>query len=234
MEEDAEVPHGHVTSLSVLRSHRKLGLATKLMRETERAMVEVFDAEYVSLHVRESNYAALHLYEKTLRFTRADTEARYYADGEDAYYMKKNLRKLFRRPKQILAERANPMRKPMSEPLERLVIASGDGKTKPKAGDMLTMHYTGTLANGRVFDCSRKRDQPFNFVIGRGRVIRGWDEGVMEMSMGERSKLTIRSDYAYGADGAGGGNVPPFADLIFDVELLGINEHYMPGYENKT
>eukprot|EP00239_Pterosperma_sp_CCMP1384_P001052 CAMPEP_0197852770 /NCGR_PEP_ID=MMETSP1438-20131217/21339_1 /TAXON_ID=1461541 /ORGANISM="Pterosperma sp., Strain CCMP1384" /LENGTH=176 /DNA_ID=CAMNT_0043466939 /DNA_START=137 /DNA_END=667 /DNA_ORIENTATION=+ len=91
MEEDAEVPHGHITSLSVLRTHRKLGLATKLMRAAQSAMAEVFDAEYVSLHVRKSNRAALHLYTQTLGYQVNGIEAKYYADNEDAYDMRQIL-----------------------------------------------------------------------------------------------------------------------------------------------
>jgi ribosomal protein S18 acetylase RimI-like enzyme len=88
MEEDAAVPHGHITSLAVLRSHRKLGLATKLMNATQRAMQETFYAEYCSLHVRKSNVAAFHLYNETLGFAIHEIEAKYYADGEDAYDMR--------------------------------------------------------------------------------------------------------------------------------------------------
>lgn len=87
--EDGTAQHGHITSLAVLRSHRKLGLATKLMRAAERAMVDCFDAEYVSLHVRRSNRAAIGLYTTTLGFAIHDVEAKYYADAEDAYDMRK-------------------------------------------------------------------------------------------------------------------------------------------------
>ena len=88
MEDDAAVKHGHITSLAVLRSHRKLGLATKLMLNAHRQMVEVFDAVYCSLHVRETNYAAIQLYNNTLGYTINDVEKEYYADGEDAYDMR--------------------------------------------------------------------------------------------------------------------------------------------------
>lgn len=83
--------HGHITSLAVLRTHRKMGLATKLMTAAQVAMVEAFDAKYVSLHVRESNYSAFHLYKDTLKFTIHGMEKGYYADGEDAYDMRKKL-----------------------------------------------------------------------------------------------------------------------------------------------
>ncbi|TKA79875.1 hypothetical protein B0A55_03666 [Friedmanniomyces simplex] len=93
MEEDPAdgVQHGHITSLSVMRTHRRLGLAEKLMRQSQRAMFETYGAVYVSLHVRVSNIAALALYRDTLGFKVGDTEAKYYADGEDAFSMRMDL-----------------------------------------------------------------------------------------------------------------------------------------------
>lgn len=93
MEEDPPdgVQHGHITSLSVMRTHRRLGIAERLMRLSQRAMAEVFNASYVSLHVRMSNMAALHLYRDTLGFEVEKIEAKYYADGEDAYAMRVDL-----------------------------------------------------------------------------------------------------------------------------------------------
>ncbi|CAB1116426.1 unnamed protein product [Ectocarpus sp. CCAP 1310/34] len=89
MEEDANVPpHGHITSLAVLRTHRKRGIATRLMRCSQLCMQESFEARYVSLHVRESNRAAFHLYKTTLGYQINDVEKGYYADGEDAYDMR--------------------------------------------------------------------------------------------------------------------------------------------------
>lgn len=99
----------------------------------------------------------------------------------------------------------------------------GDGVNFPKEGDKLTMHYVGTLvSDGTEFDASRKRGRAFSFTIGIGQVIRGWDEGVVQMSLGEKAKLVITSDFGYGAAGAGG-VIPPNADLNFEVELLTIN-----------
>ncbi|KAJ4378579.1 N-terminal acetyltransferase A complex catalytic subunit ard1 [Didymella sp. IMI 355093] len=104
-EEPADgIPHGHITSLSVMRTHRRLGLAEKLMRQSQRAMAETFDAAYVSLHVRMSNTAALHLYRETLGFSVDKIEAKYYADGEDAYSMRMDLSKI---PRDSVAEGAS-------------------------------------------------------------------------------------------------------------------------------
>lgn len=107
-EEENDVPHGHITSLAVLRSHRKLGLATRLMTHAQYAMKTVFGAEYVSLHVRKSNRAALHLYKNTLGYEVNGVEAKYYADNEDAYDMRKQL--------QDKAEKNKPEEKKASEP----------------------------------------------------------------------------------------------------------------------
>ncbi|KAJ1641871.1 N-terminal acetyltransferase A complex catalytic subunit ard1 [Coemansia asiatica] len=92
----AESPlDGHITSLSVMRSYRRLGLAERLMNQAQRAMVELYGSKCVSLHVRVSNKAAFSLYKNTLKFDVDHTEKKYYADGEDAYAMKKNLEGLY-------------------------------------------------------------------------------------------------------------------------------------------
>ncbi|KAL3319190.1 N-alpha-acetyltransferase 10 [Cichlidogyrus casuarinus] len=109
MEEDPEdVPHGHITSLAVRLSHRRLGVAQALMKMASRAMVETFQASYVSLHVRRSNRAALGLYSKVLGFQQSDIEPKYYGDGEDAYSMVKEFSEEWEKygPKDI------PYRKP--------------------------------------------------------------------------------------------------------------------------
>ncbi len=89
------------------------------------------------------------------------------------------------------------------------------------AGKTVNVHYTGWLENGKKFDSSVDRGQPFSFPLGAGRVIKGWDEGVQGMKVGGKRKLTIPSDLGYGSRGAGG-VIPANATLIFDVELLGV------------
>ena len=98
-------------------------------------------------------------------------------------------------------------------------LRNGDGKTYPQQGGNVTVHYTGSLQNGNVFDSSVSKGKPFQFQIGLGKVIKGWDMGVSKMSKGEKSKLIIPPELGYGANGAGG-VIPPNAVLIFDVELL--------------
>jgi peptidylprolyl isomerase len=102
--------------------------------------------------------------------------------------------------------------------LQYIDLVEGDGKVATD-GQIVFVHYTGTLENGKKFDSSRDRGQPFSFVLGQGRVIRGWDEGIVGMKVGGQRKLIIPSDLAYGERGVRG-VIPRNATLIFDVELL--------------
>lgn len=106
--------------------------------------------------------------------------------------------------------------------LKYVDVKVGTGAS-PVKGKQVKVHYTGTLENGKKFDSSVDRNEPFSFVIGVGQVIAGWDEGVMSMKVGGKRKLTIPANLGYGARGAGG-VIPPNATLLFDVELLDVQK----------
>ncbi|MFA6583685.1 MAG: FKBP-type peptidyl-prolyl cis-trans isomerase [Elusimicrobiaceae bacterium] len=105
--------------------------------------------------------------------------------------------------------------------LKFIDVTTGSG-AMPEKGKTVTVHYTGYFEDGRVFDSSVKRNEPFSFQIGMGQVIKGWDEGVMTMRVGGKRKLVIPSKLGYGSRGAGN-VIPPNATLYFDVELLNVN-----------
>ncbi len=102
--------------------------------------------------------------------------------------------------------------------IETLRPGTGDGA---KDGDTLVVHYTGTLTDGKKFDSSKDRGQPFSVTLGQRRVIAGWEQGLQGMKKGESRKLTIPPELGYGSRGAGG-VIPPDATLIFEVDLLEI------------
>jgi FKBP-type peptidyl-prolyl cis-trans isomerase len=111
---------------------------------------------------------------------------------------------------------------------DAMITASGLEYDKTKAGTgaqavsgkTVKVHYTGTFPDGTVFDSSVSRGDPIEFELGRGRVIKGWDEGIALMKVGGKARLTIPPHLAYGESGAGGGVIPPNATLVFDVELV--------------
>lgn len=120
-----------------------------------------------------------------------------------------------------VAKPAAPQLKTVTTPsglkYQELVVGKGP---MPKASSHVMVHYTGWLTNGQKFDSSVDRNQPFTFTLGRGEVIKGWDEGVASMHVGSKRKLTIPPGLAYGARGYPGA-IPPNATLVFEVELLG-------------
>ena len=104
--------------------------------------------------------------------------------------------------------------------LQIVTLKPGDG-AEAKSGNNVTVHYVGTLTDGKKFDSSRDRGRGFSFALGQGKVIKGWDQGVAGMKIGEVRKLTIPHDLAYGVAGRPP-VIPPSATLVFEVELLSV------------
>jgi FKBP-type peptidyl-prolyl cis-trans isomerase len=102
--------------------------------------------------------------------------------------------------------------------IEEMLVGTG---AEAQKGKLVSVHYTGWLTDGKKFDSSKDRGQPFQFSLGRGQVIQGWDEGVAGMKVGGKRKLTIPPEMGYGKAGAGG-VIPPDATLVFEVELLAV------------
>ncbi|EGO60206.1 hypothetical protein NEUTE1DRAFT_143671 [Neurospora tetrasperma FGSC 2508] len=151
------VQHGHITSLSVMRTHRRLGIAEKLMRQSQQAMVETFGAHYVSLHVRVSNAAAIHLYRDTLGFKTEKTEAKYYADGEDAFCMKLDLAPI---REALLAEQLDEKdeKKPQIE----------EGKQGSSTEGVDEGEAVGDVGRDPEADNNKKEDKTVKVKVGRG------------------------------------------------------------------
>jgi peptidylprolyl isomerase len=120
-------------------------------------------------------------------------------------------------PEQQQSSQGSLVSTPSGLQYQDLVVGKG---AQPRAGQTVTVHYNGYLTNGSKFDSSVDKGQPFQFVLGQGEVIRGWDEGVSTMRVGGMRKLVVPPNLGYGDRGAGG-VIPPNATLVFDVELLG-------------
>lgn len=103
--------------------------------------------------------------------------------------------------------------------IEKITVGTG---AAPRNGQRVTVHYTGWFTDGKKFDSSVDRDEPFEFVLGAGQVIRGWDLGVAQMRVGDKAKLTLPPDLAYGRAGYPGA-IPPNSTLVFEVELLAVH-----------
>ena len=120
---------------------------------------------------------------------------------------------------QAYIESNNITTEPTASGLYYIEIEEGTG-APAKKGDIVDVHYTGTFLDGKKFDSSYDRGEPFEFTLGVGQVIKGWDEGISYMKEGGKAKLIMPSSLAYGARGAG--SIPPYTSLIFDVELVDV------------
>lgn len=123
--------------------------------------------------------------------------------------------------KKMMKEVTNEKISETKSGLKYVIKKEGNG-AKPKKGQLVTVHYTGTLENGTKFDSSLDRGEPFSFEIGAGQVIKGWDEGVIDMKIGEKRKLIIPPQLGYGSRGVPN-VIPPNSTLVFDVELLKVS-----------
>ena len=141
-------------------------------------------------------------------------------------------RKNTARRKRPIAKRVIPIKKPIAAVIKSPAVTTASGLTyivtqngtgaQLKAGDTVKVHYTGLLTSGAKFDSSLDRGAPISFPLGKGRVIKGWDEGILKLRVGDRAILYIPPALAYGARGAGNGAIPPDSTLVFIVEVVGV------------
>jgi FKBP-type peptidyl-prolyl cis-trans isomerase len=149
-----------------------------------------------------------------------DTARSQTQKGQTATATKRKKRSIKRPPKAAVALKPSPIGQTPSG-LIYVITRHGEGP-QAKIGDFVLVNYTGVLTNGKKFDSSLDRGQPYAFELGAGRVIKGWDEGIAKLHVGDQATLIIPSDLGYGARGSG--TIPGDATLIFVVELMGIRE----------
>ena len=143
-------------------------------------------------------------------------------------------------PGKTAAAKPRPAAKPLAQlgvttasGLTYVVTTRGNGR-KPKTGETVIVHYTGTLSDGTKFDSSHDRGEPIAFPLGTGAVIKGWDEGIAQLGVGDRAVLIIPAELGYGAKGAGGGVIPPNATLVFVVRLVDVKGEALSQVLSKT
>ena len=129
-------------------------------------------------------------------------------------------RRTRRRTPKVAVSKVAPAGVTTPSGLTYLITKKGTGR-QPKTGETVVIHYTGTLTNGVKFDSSRDREQVFAFKLGVGQVIKGWDEALQLMDIGDKIRVILPYQLAYGEQGAGN-NIPPFSPLVFEIELLDI------------
>lgn len=146
-------------------------------------------------------------------------------DNNDDYMSQEELLELYQKLQNEEAEKLaqyiqkeNITATPSESGLYKIIQKEGEGEAVAK-GKVVTVHYTGMLLDGTVFDSSVKRDTPFKFQLGQNTVIKGWEEGLATMKKGEKARFIMPSSLGYGARGAGY-SIPPFTSLIFDVEMI--------------
>ncbi|KAH6569171.1 hypothetical protein BSLG_007059 [Batrachochytrium salamandrivorans] len=127
-------------------------------------------------------------------------------------------------PSSTVAAKSQVDASPVKPLFTKQILKKGNGQTLPKKGSTVSCWYTGTLEDGTVFDTNlgKKKPYPLRFKVGTAKVIRGWDEGIQTMCVGEKAKLIIQSEWAYGKKGHPEAKIPPNTDLTFEIELVGV------------
>ncbi|KAJ1820422.1 FK506-binding protein 2B [Coemansia sp. RSA 2598] len=155
-------------------------------------------------------------------------ETKQFRSGDEVSAVDIKAKKLEESQADSQASQSEAKQQDLEPKYTKKVTKKGSGGRCPSKGDRVSVFYTGMLEDGKVFDSNttakgRKAPTPLKFKVGTGQVIRGWDEGLMTMVQGEKARLTIQSEWAYGQRGNEAGGIPPNATLIFDVELVSID-----------